>query len=104
MPPFVRQNRQLNDTQNKNCYKVASLRIHVERCIARLKTFGVLRFSNHHLYPYFDKILLILAYVTNMMPPLIADKEKQSGLQDKIDDVIRNMASLNQRSVDDDED
>ena len=77
MPPFVRQNRQLNDAQNKDCYRISSLRIHVERCIARMKTFGVMRFVSHHMYQHLDKLLVIISFLVNNMPPLIAEKEEE---------------------------
>ena len=37
----------------------------MERAIARLKIFKILSFIKHDLYPYINKILVILAYTVN---------------------------------------
>ena len=50
-------------------------RIHVERAIARLKTFGIINFLYHYDYKYINKILVILCFSVNMFPPLIACPE-----------------------------
>ena len=76
MPPFVRQKQQFSGPQNQDCYRIASVRIHVERAIARLKQFMVLQFLPHDLYKYINKILLILAFIVNNFNPLIADDEE----------------------------
>ena len=39
MPPFKSGNTQFTEAQNEESYKIARVRIHVERCIARLKYF-----------------------------------------------------------------
>ena len=50
MPPIRREGRQFNQQQNLDGYTIASIRIHVERAIARLKHFGILNFVEHYLY------------------------------------------------------
>ena len=52
-------------------------RIHVERAIERLKTFGVLQFLEEPLYKHINNILIVLAYVCNNMDPLIKIKESK---------------------------
>ena len=81
MPPFKRQGRQFDQAQNSATYEVASLRIHVERGIVRLKQFGILQFVEHHLYQHVDKIIHVLAYLCNNLPPLINEKRKKSTSQ-----------------------
>ena len=39
--------------------------VHVERAIARLKIFKILAFVRQDLYPYINKILVILSYTVN---------------------------------------
>ena len=75
MPPFVRQKQQFSDAQNRDCYKIASVRIHVERAIARLRQFMILKFLPHDLYKHIDKILKILAFIVNNFNPLINDDD-----------------------------
>jgi hypothetical protein len=78
MPPFNRKSvPQFSESQNKETYKVASVRIHVERAISRLKTFGVLQFIEHSLYRHINKILIVLSYIVNNFDPLICDGSAQ---------------------------
>jgi len=63
---------------NNNCceiletYTVASVRIHIERVFARLKTYGILNKLKINLLPYADNITFICCVLT-------------SGLHDKIE-------------------
>ena len=78
MPPFRREGRQFNQQENLEGYKVASVRIHVERAIARLKHFGILNFVEHYLYKYVDDILLVIAFLCNCGKDLIGDTKKET--------------------------
>jgi hypothetical protein len=73
MPPFVTQGRQFDRKANSECYKVASVRIHVERAIQRLKMFGILQFLEYPLLKHLNKILIVTSYIVNSMGPLIND-------------------------------
>lgn len=48
-----------------------------ERAIARLKIFQILSFVRHDMYPFINKILVILSYVVNNFPPLLKDDEEK---------------------------
>jgi hypothetical protein len=74
MPPFKHGSTQFSDKENKEGYKIASVRIHVERAIARMKTFQILKHLESNLYPLTDQITLCIAYIVNHFPPLIAEK------------------------------
>lgn len=76
MPPFKSGERQFSESQNKTGYNCASVRIHVERHIARLKKFAILTFVPTHLFKYMDDIIYIVCFITNCYPDLI-DQEKQ---------------------------
>ena len=42
MPPFKTSGKkQFNAKENNDCYKIASIRIHIERVIARMKVFTI---------------------------------------------------------------
>jgi len=73
MPPFKKGDQQFSQEQNKEGYKIASVRIHVERSIARLKQFQILKLLDHSLYGKIDQILLCLAFIANNFPPLIRE-------------------------------
>uniref|UniRef100_A0A147BBC9 Putative is4eu-1 dr n=1 Tax=Ixodes ricinus TaxID=34613 RepID=A0A147BBC9_IXORI len=72
MPPFARANEQFTEAEMKETYKVASHRIHVERCIQRIKSFAIL---SHRLTPelkcHIDKILHVCSVLANLQGPVI---------------------------------
>lgn len=72
MPPFARANEQFTKAEIAETYKVASHRIHVERCIQRIKTFSILR---QRLTPELkcnvDKIVHVCSILANMQGPVI---------------------------------
>ena len=71
MPPFKRNNFQFSQKQNKDGYECASVRIHVERAIARMKIFEILNFMPNHLLPHLDKVLMVVSFFCNCFPDLI---------------------------------
>jgi hypothetical protein len=75
MPPFKSGNRQFSERQNKSGYECASVRIHVERCIRRLKIFEVLTFLPNYLLKNIDDILYVIAFIVNCYPDLINQDE-----------------------------
>ena len=83
MPPFKREGRQLNQQQNLEGYQIASLRIHVERAIARLKNFGILNFVEHYLYKYVDQIIFVIAFLCNCGNDLIGSKNQRREMLQK---------------------
>ncbi|CAN7988290.1 unnamed protein product [Ixodes hexagonus] len=72
MPPFAKANQQFTEAEMKETYKVASHRIHVERCIQRLKSFAIL---NERLTPelkcHIDKIVHVCSTLANLQGPVI---------------------------------
>ncbi len=71
MPPFKQGNRQFSSSENDSCYRIASLRIHVERAIQRMKIFRILSFLENSLIPSIDMILVVVSHSVNYSPPLI---------------------------------
>ena len=71
MPPFKSGNRQFSEAQNKESYKIAKVRIHVERCIARLKYFKILKFFPPSLQAVADKIIPVVCFLANNYSDLI---------------------------------
>ena len=73
MPPFANKDRpQFTEEEMENTFSVASVRIHVERAIQRLKIFSILtnRLSVD-LIPHMDHIIHVAAVLTNLSPPII---------------------------------
>ncbi|XP_065067707.1 uncharacterized protein LOC135693223 [Rhopilema esculentum] len=74
--PFLRNKDHLSLSEKQETRNIATLRIHVERAIARIKTFSVLK----TVFPIsmcseLNKIWVICAYLTNFVPSLISTDE-----------------------------
>ncbi len=78
MPTFASGKRQFAQHENKHSYKVASVRIHVERAIQRLKTFCVLKHLDQSMFKHIDKMLVVIAYCVNHFGPLIKEKDNKN--------------------------
>jgi hypothetical protein len=76
MPPFRQSSgRQFTEVENRECYNVASVRIHVERAIQRMKLFDILKDMENSLLPQVDMILVSISYICNNFRPLINEKQ-----------------------------
>ncbi len=73
MPPFKKGNTQFSEAQNQAGYQCASVRVHVERAIERLKRFECLTFVSATCRKNVDKMLQIIAFVANCYTDLIND-------------------------------
>ena len=71
MPPFQKTGQQFTEQENIDCYNIASVRIHVERAIARLKQFEILKKLENSLLQHVHKILVCIAFTANNFAPLI---------------------------------
>lgn len=72
IPPFMERRRQLPAEEVQEGRKIASLRIHVERCIGRIKNFtiltGILPLSMACLS---NQIVCICGFLSNFHPALV---------------------------------
>ncbi len=71
MPPFKTGEKQFTNVQNQEGYNCASVRVHVERAISRLKVFEILNFVPIQMMQHIDKVLTIICFLHNLMPDLI---------------------------------
>ncbi len=77
IPPFTRKRqdsngRSLNQSEILKTREIASLRIHVERAIQRIKTFKILtKKLSFHLWDLLYQILVIVAVFCNFQPSLL---------------------------------
>ena len=73
MPPFARTNQQFTPEECQEGYKVASLRIHVERAIARIKIFNIIKKTIPlSLMGDINRIIYVACFLSNLCPDLIA--------------------------------
>lgn len=78
IPPFMNGKDQLSLEEETETRRIASVRIHVERAIERIKNFRILQ----SVYPInmaaeLNKIWIICSYLCNFLPPLVCDNSKK---------------------------
>lgn len=72
LQPFMEGRQQLPADQIQSGRKIASLRIHVERAIGRIKTFGILQETIPiTLARLTNQIVHVCAYLANFHPGLV---------------------------------
>ena len=76
IPPFLNDEPRLSVEDELKTRKIASVRVHVERAIRRFKTYQII----HNTLPLsmaadFNKIWVLCCYLTNLLPPLIAEED-----------------------------
>ena len=78
IPPFKGTRSQLSSQESEETACIASVRIHVERAIGRVKNYhildGVLPLS---LYPVADQIFTVCCLLTNFLPFLVHSSDKK---------------------------
>lgn len=72
MPPILHNGR-FTEHEVIETYSVASVRIHIERVFARLKTYGILNKITMDLMPSIDNIMHICCVLTNLQNPIIKE-------------------------------
>jgi len=70
MPPFLHNGR-FSEDEILETYNITSVRIHIERLFARLKTFGILNKLTIDYLPFIDNIVHMCCVLTNMQAPII---------------------------------
>ncbi|KAK3089662.1 hypothetical protein FSP39_005462 [Pinctada imbricata] len=78
IPPFKGNAAQLTAEQVQNTMDIASVRIHVERAIGRIKNYhildGIIPLSLSHIA---NQIFTVIAYLTCFLPPLVAPGKEE---------------------------
>jgi len=69
MPPILHNSRFSEKEVLDTC--VASVRIHIERVFARLKSYGILNKIKINILPEIDNIMHICCVLTNLQSPII---------------------------------
>ena len=72
IPPFLNGQPQLSAEDEAKTRKIAAVRVHVERAIARIKTYRIL----HQVVPLtlaenLEHIWSVCSYLTLFLPPII---------------------------------
>ena len=76
MPPFLAGREQMTAAETEETMNIASVRIHVERAIGRIKTYHILDGTlPNTLSPYATQISTVFGLLTNFLPPLLPPAE-----------------------------
>lgn len=79
IPPFLDGRQQLPPQEIETGRKIASLRIHVERAIGRMKTFSILKGTIPlSMARITNQIIYVCAFLTNFQPALVPLPEEHS--------------------------
>ena len=78
MPPFLAGRDKMTGVETQETMSIASLRIHVERAIGRIKTYHILDGTlPNTLSSYASQIVKVFASLTNFLPPLLKSTYQQ---------------------------
>ena len=72
IPPFLAGRKQLDHMELIQTRRIASLRIHVERAIERIKNYNITKFIAISLAPIADEIVFVCAFLTLFQQPLVS--------------------------------
>ena len=92
IPPFMEGRTQLPSTEIQEGRRIASVRIHVERAIGRLKNFTILQGTFPiSMSRIINQVLCVCAFLTNFMPALVPPPEN---VQDReVEDYFQDLSS-----------
>ena len=77
IPPFLNGKSQLSLEEENETRRIASVRVHVERAIERVKNYRILQtVFPLSMAPELNKIWVVCCYLVNFLPQLIPDKDE----------------------------
>ena len=71
IPPFLGSRSQLDEEEVVETRRIASVRIHVERAMERIKNFRITHFIPSMVCPLAEEIVFVCAFLSNYMDPLV---------------------------------
>ncbi|XP_049524298.1 uncharacterized protein LOC119452548 [Dermacentor silvarum] len=75
MPPFLQGGGQFSESDVHETYKIAQVRIHVERAIQRIKMFNILNVRvPTELIPAMSDVFHVCCILANLQPPIIQEQ------------------------------
>ncbi|KAJ8676019.1 hypothetical protein QAD02_011805 [Eretmocerus hayati] len=79
MPPFLEDRTEFTMQETEDTYNIASVRIHVERIMQRLRIHKILDKIPTHLFKYVDDIVHMCCVLVNLQPSIFAPSEAEEG-------------------------
>ena len=71
VPPRLNETGQLTENERSTTRRIASIRIHVERAIERIKNFRILHNIPNTIHNSVNQTFFVCAILTNFLPPLV---------------------------------
>jgi len=71
IPPRLNDSGQLTEGERTSTRRIASVRIHVERAIERIKNYSILHNVLNTMHNKIDHIFFVCSLLTNFLPPLV---------------------------------
>ena len=75
VPPMLNETGKLTEEERTTTRRIASVRIHVERAIRRIKTYHILHNVPNTMHNQINQIFFVCAMLTNFLPILVHDIE-----------------------------
>ena len=86
IPPFMEGRQQLPSDEVQEGRRIASVRIHVERAIGRIKTFSILQQTLPiSLSRITNQIVFVCTYLSNFKPALVLPETLGSGCSSELE-------------------
>lgn len=76
MPPFA-FNPQFSKEEVLEGYNIASVRIHIERAIQRIKLFKILDHVNIEMLPFIDRVMHVACALANTKSPILNNENAE---------------------------
>ncbi|KAJ8665861.1 hypothetical protein QAD02_007523 [Eretmocerus hayati] len=77
MPPFLSDKKEFTKQETEDTYNIASVRIHVERIMQRLRVYKILDKIPRNLFPHIDDIIQMCCVLVNLQPPIFSDENSE---------------------------
>ena len=71
VPPMLNETGQLTAKEHTTTRRIASLRIHVERAVERIKNYHLLHSIPNSMHNNVNQVFFVCAVLTNFLPPLV---------------------------------
>ena len=71
VPPRLNDTGQLTENERTTTRRIASVRIHVERAIERIKNCKILHVIPINMHNSVNQLFFVCAVLTNFLPPLV---------------------------------
>lgn len=94
MPPFLEGFNEFTKGEAESTYKVASVRIHVERVMQRLRTYKILDKIPRNLFTCIDMVIHMCCVLVNLQPPILSDSKGDCEDEDSEEELVDTNNSL----------